>query len=146
MRYAGGPNAGHTLVVGAETIVVRLIPSGILRPLTRCVMAQGMVVDPAVVVGEIKALEGRGGHSHRRAGSSVVESGRTLILPYHPAHRRPARGARSAGDKIGTTKRGIGPCYEDKTARRGVRVGDLGGISITSRPWSGADAARSGRR
>src|SRR5829696_2340296 len=60
VRYAGGPNAGHTLVVGEERIVVRLIPSGILRPQARCVMAQGMVIDPAVLVGEIDALDVRG--------------------------------------------------------------------------------------
>src|SRR6516225_7531481 len=60
VRYAGGPNAGHTLVVGEETVIVRLIPSGILRKQTQCVMAQGMVVDPSVLVSEIRALEARG--------------------------------------------------------------------------------------
>src|SRR6185503_8043696 len=60
VRYAGGPNAGHTLVVGDEKLVVRLVPSGVLRPAARCVLGQGMVVDPAVLVGEIHALEARG--------------------------------------------------------------------------------------
>jgi adenylosuccinate synthase len=122
VRYAGGPNAGHTLVVGDQTVVVRLIPSGILRPKTRCVMAQGMVVDPAVLAGEIKALEGRG---HAIDGRLFVSDRAHLILPYHPLIDGLREGAAGAGAKIGTTKRGIGPCYEDKAARRGVRVGDL---------------------
>jgi adenylosuccinate synthase len=122
VRYAGGPNAGHTLVVGNESIVVRLIPSGILRPKTRCVMAQGMVVDPAVLVGEIAALEARG---HTIDGRLFVSDRAHVILPYHPLIDGLREGAADAGAKIGTTKRGIGPCYEDKAARRGVRVGDL---------------------
>jgi len=122
VRYAGGPNAGHTLVVGDVSIVVRLIPSGILRPQTRCVMAQGMVVDPAVLAGEITALEARG---HVIAGRLFVSDRAHVILPYHPLIDGLREGAAAAGAKIGTTKRGIGPCYEDKAARRGVRVGDL---------------------
>ncbi|APR85039.1 Adenylosuccinate synthetase [Minicystis rosea] len=122
VRYAGGPNAGHTLVVGDQSIVVRLIPSGILRPKTRCVMAQGMVVDPAVLLGEINALEARG---HTIAGRLFVSDRAHLILPYHPLIDGLREGAAADGSKIGTTKRGIGPCYEDKAARRGVRVGDL---------------------
>jgi adenylosuccinate synthase len=122
VRYAGGPNAGHTLVVGSETVVVRLIPSGILRPQTRCVMAQGMVVDPQVLVSEIAALEGRG---HAIDGRLFVSDRAHLILPYHPLIDGLREGAAGEGAKIGTTKRGIGPCYEDKAARRGVRVGDL---------------------
>ena len=121
-RYAGGPNAGHTLVVGDQSIVVRLIPSGILRPKTRCVMAQGMVVDPAVLLGEINALEARG---HTIAGRLFVSDRAHLILPYHPLIDALREGAAADGSKIGTTKRGIGPCYEDKAARRGIRVGDL---------------------
>src|SRR3954468_15390523 len=122
VRYAGGPNAGHTLVVGAERIVVRLIPSGILRPGARCVMAQGMVVDPGVLVGEIDALEARG---HSTGGRLFVSDRAHLILPYHPLIDGLREGAASSAERIGTTKRGIGPCYEDKAARRGVRVGDL---------------------
>jgi adenylosuccinate synthase len=122
VRFAGGPNAGHTLVVGNESIVVRLIPSGILRPKTRCVMAQGMVVDPAVLVSEIQALEARG---HTIDGRLFVSDRAHVILPYHPLIDGLREGAADAGAKIGTTKRGIGPCYEDKAARRGVRIGDL---------------------
>jgi adenylosuccinate synthase len=122
VRYAGGPNAGHTLVVGNESIVVRLIPSGILRAQTRCVMAQGMVVDPGVLVSEIAALEARG---HVIDGRLFVSDRAHLILPYHPLIDGLREGAAAADEKIGTTKRGIGPCYEDKVARRGLRVADL---------------------
>ena len=122
VRFAGGPNAGHTLVVGDQTVIVRLIPSGILRAQTRCVMAQGMVVDPAVLVSEIAALEARG---HTIDGRLFISDRAHVILPYHPLIDGLREGAAGAGEKIGTTKRGIGPCYEDKVARRGVRVGDL---------------------
>jgi adenylosuccinate synthase len=122
VRYAGGPNAGHTLVVGEERIVVRLIPSGILRPRARCVMAQGMVIDPAVLVAEIDALEVRG---HDTTGRLFISDRAHLILPYHPEIDALREHAAGAGAKIGTTKRGIGPCYEDKIARRGIRAGDL---------------------
>ena len=121
VRYAGGPNAGHTLVVGDEKIVVRLIPSGILRRDAVCIMAQGMVVDPAVLVGEIDTLEAKG---HHTAGRLFVSDRAHVILPYHllvDGLREDAKG----GTKIGTTKKGIGPCYEDKAARRGLRLGDL---------------------
>ena len=124
VRYAGGPNAGHTLVVGEERIVVRLIPSGILRPKARCIMGQGMVVDLGVLVGEIDALGVRG---HSTEGRLFVSDRAHVIMPYHPeidALREHVAGAHG-GTKIGTTKRGIGPCYEDKAARRGIRMGDL---------------------
>jgi adenylosuccinate synthase len=122
VRYAGGPNAGHTLVVGDERIVVRLIPSGILRPKARCVMAQGMVIDPAVLIAEIDALEVRG---YDTTGRLFIAERAHLILPYHPEIDALREHAACAGTKIGTTKRGIGPCYEDKAARRGIRAGDL---------------------
>jgi adenylosuccinate synthase len=139
VRYAGGPNAGHTLVVGDQSIVVRLVPSGILRPQTRCVLGQGMVIDPAVLVSEIDALEARG---HRTAGRLFVSDRAHLILPYHPLLDGLREGDGGA-TKIGTTRRGIGPCYEDKAARRGLRTGDLrdlgraeGLISRALRAWA----------
>jgi len=121
-RFAGGPNAGHTLVVGDDKVVVRLLPSGILHPKTTCVMAQGMVIDPAVLVGEIDALNARGNATD---GRLFVSDRAHLILPYHPLIDGLREAAAAAGKKIGTTKRGIGPCYEDKAGRRGVRAGDL---------------------
>ncbi|MDP9001461.1 MAG: adenylosuccinate synthase [Myxococcota bacterium] len=124
VRYGGGPNAGHTLVVGNDKLVVRLVPSGILRPRTTCVLAQGMAIDPASLVGELDELALRG--HLRGAGSLVVSDRAHAILPYHvvvDTLREKAPGA------LGTTKRGVGPCYEDKAARRGVPLGamrDLG--------------------
>jgi adenylosuccinate synthase len=122
VRYAGGPNAGHTLVVGDEKVIVRLVPSGILRPDATCVMAQGMVVDLKVLCEEIDALEARG----VKVGGRLVLSDRAhAILPYHLEVDARREGAASDASRIGTTKKGIGPCYEDKAARRGVRLGDL---------------------
>jgi adenylosuccinate synthase len=122
VRFAGGPNAGHTLVVGDEKVVVRLIPSGILRPKAKCVMAQGMVVDLGVLFGEIDALQKRGTSTE---GRLFLSDRAHVILPYHPLIDGLREGAAREGEKIGTTKRGIGPCYEDKIARRGIRVSDL---------------------
>jgi adenylosuccinate synthase len=127
VRFAGGPNAGHTLVVGDEKIVLRLVPSGILRTEARCVMAQGMVIDPAVVIGEIDALEARGTSTKGRLFMSDLAH---LVLPYHRVLDGLRESAASSGQKIGTTKRGIGPCYEDKAARRGIRIGDLYDLKV----------------
>ena len=126
VRFAGGPNAGHTLVVGDEKVVVRLIPSGILRREARCVMGQGMVVDPAVLLGEIDALTSRGYSTDDRL---FLSDRAHLILPYHIEVDGLREAALAIDRKIGTTKRGIGPCYEDKAARRGVRAGDLTDLS-----------------
>jgi adenylosuccinate synthase len=123
VRYAGGPNAGHTLVVGNEKIVVRLLPSGVLRDNTWCVLGQGMVVDPAVLLGEIDELDRRG-----RTGIEKrlwLSDRAHLIMPYH-VEIDGLREANAARDKaIGTTKKGIGPTYEDKARRTGIRAGDL---------------------
>ncbi len=122
VRYAGGPNAGHTLVVGGQKIVLRLVPSGILHPRSTCLMAQGMVIDPVVLAGEIAALEARG-HSVR---DRLRLSDRAhVVLSYHRLLDGLREERASADSRIGTTKRGIGPCYEDKAGRRGIRVGDL---------------------
>jgi adenylosuccinate synthase len=124
VRYAGGPNAGHTLVVGGEKLVVRLLPSAVLRPATRCVLGQGMVVDPAVLVGEIDELIRRG---HKDLESRLLLSDRAhLILPYHILIDELRENAAAIDNKaIGTTKKGIGPTYEDKVRRTGVRTGEL---------------------
>jgi adenylosuccinate synthase len=120
VRFGGGPNAGHTLVVGDERFVVRLIPSGILRTQTTCVLAQGMAIDPMSLVVELDELAKRG---LVRGKSSLIVSDRAhAILPYHVLVDR----LREQGpDALGTTKRGVGPCYEDKAARRGVPLGLL---------------------
>jgi adenylosuccinate synthase len=120
-RVAGGHNAGHTVIVGKDRYVLQLIPCGILRPGRHAVIGAGVVVDPAALVGEIETL--------RNAGIDVtgrlhLSKRAHLIFPYHRELDRAAEAARGA-NKIGTTSRGIGPAYEDKMARRGLRVCDL---------------------
>ena len=127
VRYAGGPNAGHTLVVGDDKLVVRLLPSGILRPTTKCILGQGMVIDAKVLLGEIDQLTERG---FGDLGSRLMLSDRAhMIFPYHltiDALRETALGQTKA---IGTTKKGIGPAYEDKARRTGIRAGDLADLN-----------------
>jgi adenylosuccinate synthase len=127
VRYGGGPNAGHTLVVGNEKLVVRLIPSGILRSKTTCVLAQGMAIDPASLVGELDELAKRG-LVREHSGSLVVSDRSHAILPYHVL----VDGLREqTSQALGTTKRGVGPCYEDKAGRRGIPLGALRDMSKT---------------
>jgi adenylosuccinate synthase len=123
VRYAGGPNAGHTLVVGDEKIVVRLLPSGILRQGTHCILGQGMVIDTEVLLGEIDELHRRG-HQNLEQRLSVSDRAH-LILPYHVLVDTLREGSAPAEKALGTTKKGIGPAYEDKVKRVGVRCGDL---------------------
>jgi adenylosuccinate synthase len=119
VRYAGGANAGHTLVVDGDKVIFRLIPSGALNPKTLCVLGQGTVIDPQVLVQELEELKKRGLFSPDRF---VVSERAHVVLPQHML----IDGLREARtDSIGTTKKGIGPAYEDKVARRGIRMGDL---------------------
>lgn len=120
VRYAGGANAGHTLVVRGEKVVLHLIPSGILHPDSVCVVAQGTVLDPNVLLEEIDALEQRGVSVR---GRLFISDRAHVVLPQHRLIDE-LHEARSGG-VIGTTKRGIGPTYQDKAARRGIRMGDL---------------------
>jgi adenylosuccinate synthase len=118
-RYQGGPNAGHTIVVDGETFKIRQIPSGVLRGKT-CVIGAGCVVDPEVFLAEVDELEARGVST-----ADVHLSGEAhLIMPWHVAIDQ-ASERRLGNLQIGTTKRGIGPCYADKAARLGIRVQDL---------------------
>ena len=121
VRFQGGHNAGHTLVIGGEKTVLHLIPSGVLREGVLCLIGNGVVLSPEALLKEMGALESRGVPVRERLRISPACA---LILPYHAAldiARENARGDR----KIGTTGRGIGPAYEDKVARRGLRLGDL---------------------
>jgi adenylosuccinate synthase len=120
VRYAGGANAGHTLVVRGEKLILHLIPSGILHERTMCVVGQGTVIDPAVLLREIEALDARGVSTK---GRLLVSQRAHVVLPHHKLIDELRE--KKSGGAIGTTKRGIGPCYEDKVARRGVRMGDL---------------------
>jgi adenylosuccinate synthase len=120
VRYAGGANAGHTLVVGGEKLILHLIPSGILHEQTTCVVGQGTVIDPAVFLKEIEALTVR---EVATEGRLLVSQRAHVVLPHHKLIDELRE--KKSNDAIGTTKRGIGPCYEDKVARRGIRMGDL---------------------
>ncbi len=122
VRYHGGNNAGHTLVVAGEKTILNLVPAGVLHPGKVCVMGPGMVVDPEVLIREIGALRARGYLSDDR-WLRVSEQAH-VIMPYHRAIDRARERLREAG-AIGTTGRGIGPAYEDKMARTGIRLGDL---------------------
>ncbi|HCF79285.1 MAG TPA: adenylosuccinate synthase, partial [Glaciecola sp.] len=121
VRYQGGHNAGHTLVIDGEKTVLHLIPSGVLRDNVTCVIGNGVVLSPEALMTEMAMLEARGVPVKDRL---VISEACPLILPYHIAldqAREIARGNKA----IGTTGRGIGPAYEDKVSRRGLRVGDL---------------------
>jgi adenylosuccinate synthase len=120
-RFQGGPNAGHTLVIGDETTVLNHIPSGILHADTLSLIGNGTVVDPFRLVEEMDMLLAAKIPVHERLR---ISDRCQLILPYHRALDA-AREAAKGDGKIGTTGRGIGPCYEDKTARRGIRLVDL---------------------
>jgi adenylosuccinate synthase len=120
-RYQGGANAGHTVVVEGRKFIFQLLPSAILRPGKTAVIGNGVVVDPQALLGELDALEEAG----VEVGGRLRISDRAhLILPYHRTHEVAAEQARGAG-KIGTTSKGIGPTYEDKAGRRGLRACDL---------------------
>src|SRR5229473_1111734 len=120
-RVAGGHNAGHTVIIGKDRYVLQLIPCGILRPKQQAVIGAGVVVDPAALVAEIETLAKAG---IEVKGRLHVSNRAHLIFPYHRELERAAENARGA-NKIGTTSRGIGPAYEDKMARRGLRMCDL---------------------
>ncbi len=130
VRFQGGHNAGHTLVIDGKQTVLHLIPSGILRENVRCLVGNGVVLAPDALLEEIDMLEQGGIPAARRMG---ISESCPLILPYHvalDAAREKARGKKA----IGTTGRGIGPAYEDKVSRRGIRLGEIFDIDhITNR-------------
>ena len=121
VRFQGGHNAGHTLVIGNEKTILHLIPSGILRDDVMCLIGNGVVLSPSALVDEIETLATRGVSVQ---GRLVVSKICPLIMPYHVALDK-AREKKRDEKKIGTTGRGIGPAYEDKVARRAIRVQDL---------------------
>ncbi|MCK9464012.1 MAG: adenylosuccinate synthase [Proteobacteria bacterium] len=122
LRFQGGNNAGHTLVVDGVKTIFHLIPSGVLRPGTTCVLGQGMVIDLRVLVEELDKLAGTG--TLGRASLAVSDLAH-VILPHHLELDGLREDRRSGSIPLGSTRRGIGPAYEDKVGRRGVRVGDL---------------------
>jgi adenylosuccinate synthase len=130
VRFQGGHNAGHTLVIGGRKTILRLIPSGILRPKTACYIGNGVVLSPTALLAEVDELQAAGVDVTSRLS---ISGNCPLILEYHVALDK-ARETRRGDAKIGTTGRGIGPAYEDKVGRRAVRTQDL------------FDAARFGER
>jgi len=120
IRYQGGDNAGHTIVIGSDTFKLHLVPSGVLYPHITPVIGPGVVVNPTTLLREFDELTARGIDVSRVRVSHAAH----LILPYHVALDR-ARETRLGGAKVGTTQRGIGPAYEDRAARLGLRVEDL---------------------
>jgi len=123
VRFQGGNNAGHTLVVDGEQCILHLIPSGILHPGKQCLIGNGVVLDPFVFCEELDKLAAKGIDV---APSRMMISKKThVIMPYHCLMDAARESAKSADGKIGTTGRGIGPCYEDKMNRCGIRAGDF---------------------
>lgn len=120
-RYQGGHNAGHTVFIGEKKFVLKLIPSGILRPGKKAVIGNGLVVDPAALLAEIETLEALG---VQVKGNLFLSNRAHVLFPVHRMMERMSEG-RAGRVSIGTTSRGIGPCYEDKIGRRGIRMADL---------------------
>ena len=121
VRFQGGHNAGHTLVIEGEKTILHLIPSGVLRENVACLIGNGVVLSPEAALKEIGELEAKGVPVRDRL---KISPACPLILPYHVALDQ-ARESKRGNEKIGTTGRGIGPAYEDKAGRRGLRLGDL---------------------
>ena len=122
VRYQGGNNAGHTVEIGSDKYVLHLVPSGILHAGKKCVIGNGLVVDPVALVKEIKGVVDRGIDP---AGRFFISDRAHVVLPYHKLIDEYREKKPATGTMIGTTKRGIGPTYGDKAARTGLRMGDL---------------------
>src|SRR6202012_4433917 len=122
VRSQGGNNAGHTVILGTKKYVLHLIPSGILRPQKVCVIGNGVVIDPVSLVGEIDTLKAQG--VKVRKEQFLISDADHLVFPYHRLLDEQREIAKKR-NKIGTTKRGIGPAYGDKAARTGLRMCDL---------------------
>jgi adenylosuccinate synthase len=120
VRYQGGNNAGHTVVIKDETFKLHLIPSGIFYANVLCMIGNGVVIDPAVLIQEIETLKSKG----HPVDNLRISSQSHVIFPYHKDLDKAQEKKKEAG-RIGTTCRGIGPCYVDKYNRRGVRISDL---------------------
>jgi adenylosuccinate synthase len=123
VRFQGGNNAGHTLVVDGRKYVFHLIPSGILYGNKTCAIGNGVVLDPGVLLEEMAGLASQG--MEIKPDRFRISYNTHLIMPYHQALDHAREAAKSSGKKIGTTGRGIGPCYEDKIVRNGIKVADL---------------------
>ncbi|MDJ0622591.1 MAG: adenylosuccinate synthase [Desulfocapsaceae bacterium] len=123
VRFQGGNNAGHTLVVDGRQFIFHIIPSGILYEDKKCVIGNGVIIDPAVLLGEIEELSEKG--LPVTPERMMISERAHLIMPYHSKLDKTTEASLADGKKIGTTGRGIGPCYVDKVGRRGIKIGDL---------------------
>ncbi len=123
VRFQGGNNAGHTLVVEGKKFVFHIIPSGILYEAKRCMIGNGVIIDPGVLLGEIDELNEKG--LPVTPERLIISENAHLIMPYHQSMDNAKEAALADGKKIGTTGRGIGPCYMDKVGRTGIKMGDL---------------------
>jgi len=123
VRFQGGNNAGHTLVVDGKKFVFHIIPSGILYENKRCMIGNGVIIDPGVLLGEINELNEKG--LPVTPERMIISENAHLIMPYHQSMDNAKESALADGKKIGTTGRGIGPCYMDKVGRTGIKMGDL---------------------
>lgn len=123
VRFQGGNNAGHTLVVEGKQFIFHLIPSGILYENKKCMIGNGVVIDPAVLLSEMKELNDSG--LTVTPDRLMISENAHMIMPYHNALDISSEATKKAGDKIGTTGRGIGPCYGDKILRKGIKAGEL---------------------
>jgi adenylosuccinate synthase len=123
VRFQGGNNAGHTLVVDGEQFIFHLIPSGILNNDKLCLIGNGIVIDPSIFIQELEGLASRG--RPVTTDRLRLSPNAHLIMPYHKALDHAREAAKAKGKKLGTTGRGIGPCYDDKIIRNGIKVADL---------------------
>jgi len=123
VRFQGGNNAGHTLVVEGKKFVFHIIPSGILYEDKRCMIGNGVIIDPGVLLGEINELNEKG--LPVTPERLMISENAHLIMPYHQSMDHAKEASLADGKKIGTTGRGIGPCYMDKVGRAGIKIGDL---------------------
>lgn len=121
VRYQGGANAGHTVVVGDEKYIFHLLPSGILYPDKTCIIGNGVVIDPEVLLAELGDLHARG----KKTARLMLSGAAHIVMPYHKLLDQLSEASRSEETRIGTTGRGIGPCYADKFNRTGIRAEDL---------------------
>ncbi len=123
VRFQGGNNAGHTLVVNGRKYIFHIIPSGILYQDKMCMIGNGVIIDPEILLSEIKSLEDKG--LPVTPERLMISENAHLIIDYHKRLDQAQEAALSAGKRIGTTGRGIGPCYADKTSRTGIKIGEL---------------------
>jgi len=123
IRFQGGNNAGHTLVVGGKQFIFHIIPSGILYERKKCMIGNGVIIDPQVLLHEMEELKNNG--LTVTPDRLTISSNAHLIMPYHKSLDLGSEAALAKGKKIGTTGRGIGPCYGDKITRKGIKIGEL---------------------